>query len=253
MGKFAKADATGVCATAGPGGGPHTHPISDVTNLQTTLDGKAASSHSHVIGDVTNLQSSLDGKASSSHTHNATDVNAGTLAFARLPAIHDTLMKPAFFNHANLTTVTAFATNTSYFVYLGRVATAITTLDVRCRVTAAAATITWAEVGVFTGTPVLAGNPSLTRRGFTNVATTFNSTGLKSTTVALTGVSAGDELWLAFGSQATTPFQVRGGLADDLQSGWYASVAGRISTLSVPVSVTLASATLVPPWCSAKL
>lgn len=55
--------------TGESGGGPHTHPISEVVNLQTTLDGKALSSHSHPISDVTNLQSSLDGKAASSHTH----------------------------------------------------------------------------------------------------------------------------------------------------------------------------------------
>lgn len=28
-------------------GGPHTHPISDITNLQSSLDGKAASGHTH--------------------------------------------------------------------------------------------------------------------------------------------------------------------------------------------------------------
>jgi len=33
----------------------HTHPISDVTNLQTELDGKADVSHTHVIADVTDL------------------------------------------------------------------------------------------------------------------------------------------------------------------------------------------------------
>jgi hypothetical protein len=40
----------------------HSHAISDVTGLQTALDGKAASSHSHAISDVTNLQTSLDAK-----------------------------------------------------------------------------------------------------------------------------------------------------------------------------------------------
>jgi hypothetical protein len=44
----------------------HTHAISNVTNLQTSLDGKAASSHSHAISDVTNLQTTLDGKATPS-------------------------------------------------------------------------------------------------------------------------------------------------------------------------------------------
>jgi len=77
----------------------HTHTISNVTNLQTTLNNKAntsdlssvalsnsyndlddvpstftPSSHSHAISDVTNLQTTLDGKASSTHTHTISDV-----------------------------------------------------------------------------------------------------------------------------------------------------------------------------------
>lgn len=47
----------------------HNHPISEVTNLQTALDGKANSSHNHAISDITNLQITLDGKASVNHTH----------------------------------------------------------------------------------------------------------------------------------------------------------------------------------------
>ena len=61
---------------AGKADKSHTHAVSDVTNLQTNLsniqtqiDGKAASSHSHSISNVSNLQSILDGKSSSSHTH----------------------------------------------------------------------------------------------------------------------------------------------------------------------------------------
>ena len=62
----------------------HTHSISDVTGLQTALDGKAASSHTHSISDVTGLQTALDGKASSSHTHAASDITSGTLDIARI-------------------------------------------------------------------------------------------------------------------------------------------------------------------------
>ena len=40
----------------------HTHPISDITGLQTALDGKAASVHTHTIDNVTGLQTALDGK-----------------------------------------------------------------------------------------------------------------------------------------------------------------------------------------------
>lgn len=52
----------------------HGHAISDVTGLQTALDGKAATSHTHAIADVTGLQTALDGKAATSHSHSISDV-----------------------------------------------------------------------------------------------------------------------------------------------------------------------------------
>ena len=48
--------------------------IADIASLQSTLDGKAATSHGHIIGDVTGLQTALDGKAATSHTHIIGDV-----------------------------------------------------------------------------------------------------------------------------------------------------------------------------------
>ena len=62
----------------------HTHAISDVTGLQTALDGKASTTHTHAISDVTGLQTALDGKASTTHTHAAGDITSGTIATARL-------------------------------------------------------------------------------------------------------------------------------------------------------------------------
>ena len=56
----------------------HSHAISDVTSLQSALDGKAAASHSHAISDVTNLQTTLDGKAASTHSHAVGDLPTGT-------------------------------------------------------------------------------------------------------------------------------------------------------------------------------
>ena len=40
----------------------HTHTISNITGLQTTLEGKASTTHSHVISDIVNLQTTLDSK-----------------------------------------------------------------------------------------------------------------------------------------------------------------------------------------------
>ena len=42
---------------------------SEISGLQTALDGKANSSHTHTISQITNLQSTLNGKANASHSH----------------------------------------------------------------------------------------------------------------------------------------------------------------------------------------
>ena len=56
----------------------HTHTISDITNLQTSLDNKANVNHTHTISDITNLQTSLDNKANVNHTHSNYAVNNHT-------------------------------------------------------------------------------------------------------------------------------------------------------------------------------
>lgn len=61
----------------------HSHAISDITSLQTTLDGKAASSHSHTIANITGLQTALDGKATAAQgTNGQTAYNWGNHASA---------------------------------------------------------------------------------------------------------------------------------------------------------------------------
>lgn len=78
-------------ALDGKAASSHTHTIANTTGLQAALDGKAASTHSHAISDVTGLQTALDGKqaagsyAAASHTHAAADVTSGTLDIARIP------------------------------------------------------------------------------------------------------------------------------------------------------------------------
>ncbi len=164
---------------------------------------------------------------------------------------------PVFFtphglHAANLTAVTAITSTNSYFEYIGVAAKPYTTCTVLQNVTTAAATITWAEVAIFRGTPVLNGNASLTRLGYTSVSGTYNSTGRKSTAVTLTGAFTGDNLWVAWGSQATTAFQVRGMLADDLQSGVFQTATIRPSLASSPQATTLGGATAVPGWVMVK-
>lgn len=46
----------------------HSHPISEVTGLQSALDGKAAASHTHTMGQVTGLDAALNGKTNGAYT-----------------------------------------------------------------------------------------------------------------------------------------------------------------------------------------
>ena len=46
---------------------------------------RAASSHSHDVSDVTDLQTTLDGKAASSHTHSYLPLSGGTMTGVLYP------------------------------------------------------------------------------------------------------------------------------------------------------------------------
>src|SRR5689334_22659642 len=52
----------------------HTHGVSDVVGLQSTLDSKANTNHTHSISGVNGLQTALDGKAQIAHSHAVTDI-----------------------------------------------------------------------------------------------------------------------------------------------------------------------------------
>jgi len=133
--------------------------------------------------------------------------------------------------------------NSSYFVYVGPAPYTFTTCNILAKVTTLVATITWAEIGVFTGTFVGNSAAILTRVGFTDVSAIYNTTGIKRTAVTTTGILPGDDLWIAYGSQATTPFVLRGNVADDTQCGVFQSKAAtRISTVAASTSMGVEAA-----------
>lgn len=152
---------------------------------------------------------------------------------------------------ANLTAVKTLTSNSTFAYYMGPAPLAYSSITLRYRVTTAAATITWAEVGIaYSDGPVtIAGAATLTRLGYTDTSATVNSTGQKSTAVSVSGVVPGMHLWALFGAQATTAEIVRGALADDLQSGFFQSRATtRPSTMGAATVFAVEGATTVPVW-----
>lgn len=153
----------------------------------------------------------------------------------------------------NASSTLTLTSNSSWFVHVGRIVSEITTLDMMFNVTTAITSAIWAEVGVFKGVVNYNGNASLSRVGFTDVSTVINSTGIKKVTVALSGITAGDDLWLAIGNQnsGTTPI-VRSTVADELGQGVFQTLVGRISTAAIPVMTTIGGTGTAIPWITAK-
>lgn len=71
----------------------HTHSVSDVPGLQTTLDGKASASHTHPVSQVSGLQAALDGKSDTGHGHSMEQVSGLSTALAGKSAVGHTHTK----------------------------------------------------------------------------------------------------------------------------------------------------------------
>jgi hypothetical protein len=152
-----------------------------------------------------------------------------------------TITQPTYQTTANLTTNKIIYTGSTHALYLGKAPYSIDGIRVSYNVTTAAATITWAELGLAIGTPVLTGNPTLTPVGYANVSDIVNSTGVKVTPIYITApyyVQDTDHLWLLIGNQATTECQVKAAsITDNVSMGFYAS------NTSTRPSLTLGTAT----------
>lgn len=57
----------------------------DAAGIPVALTAVTPAPHAHAVADVTGLQASLDGKAATVHTHNGADITTGTVNIARLP------------------------------------------------------------------------------------------------------------------------------------------------------------------------
>jgi len=162
------------------------------------------------------------------------------------------LMAPHFAT-ANLTSTKTITSTNTFAVYVGKAPRALSSIQLRYRVTTAAATITWAEVAIAKGPVVVGGNPILTVVGFADVSAVINSTGQKTTTVSVSSgqsIEAADDLWLLVGNQATTAAVLRAqSIADDIQVGLQGSGVMRPSlNVGSAFTFTIESATTLAAW-----
>lgn len=157
------------------------------------------------------------------------------------------------FATANATSTKTITSGSTFALYMGKAPRALTQVLMRSRVTTAMATITWGEVAVATGVPVLNGNPTLTAVGFLDVSAVFNGTGTFNTTIPVSAgqyINEGDDIWILIGNSATTACVMRAqSIADDVQGGFQASATFRPSTnIGTPTSFTVETNTALAAW-----
>ena len=179
----------------------------------------------------------------------------GVVITSPLVAATSSVLGNPLFASANLTATKTITNNSTFAVYSGRAPRALTSVQLRNRVTTAMATITWGEVAVAKGAIVVGGNPSLTVVGWADVSGTFNSLGQKTTTINVSAgqvINEGDDLWTLIGNSATTACVVRAqSIADDLQVGVQGSLATRPSlNVGNAQTYTIESATALAAWCA---
>ena len=128
---------------------------------------------------------------------------------------------PPGFQAGNTTTTTSAANGQANAIYLGQAPDDLRVITVRMLVDTAVSTTTWAELAICTSLEAPFGSTDLILEGYTAVGATFNTTGTKDTEIAV-DIARDAHVWLVYGSQAGTAFQVRGGLGDPLTTGRHA-------------------------------
>lgn len=156
---------------------------------------------------------------------------------------------PPGFQAGDVVTVTTAVSNRTQARYLGQAPADLIAITIRMDVTTAYVAGTWAEVGIGTSLDMTLGaSADISLSGFVSVATTFNSTGIKDTEIAV-NISRGQHVWLLWGSQGGTTYAVRGGLADIFSTGiTQLATTTQPSTMADPTSFTVSSNASTSPW-----
>lgn len=143
-------------------------------------------------------------------------------------------------------------------LYMGRAPQELTEIDIAWGQTAGG-TITYAEMGIATGTMVPMSTPSLVLRGYVDAATNWGSSGNRVMTVPVTGtaIAAGEDIWACYSVSfsAGAPTIAVSNVSDRLDSGAIVRRnSTRISTnLNTSPLAFVLDASATPPWIAFAL
>jgi hypothetical protein len=162
-------------------------------------------------------------------------------AYYKLPG---TIRMPEGFGSNSVSVTQALANTNAYCVYLGTAERAFSSIRLRYAITTIlGATITWAELAIYKGTPTIGSGTTMTRMGFTDTSGVWNSIGSKTTTVTVSDMAIGDDLWAVFSTSSSnvTPMAVRAGAVDDIGTGFFQIVTNARPSTNSSIAGTISS------------
>jgi hypothetical protein len=151
----------------------------------------------------------------------------------------------------NTTTALTLVSGTDYIVYLGEADRNYGTIKMQYNVTNSPTVITWSEIAIYKGSPTINSTTNiLTFCGYADVSAVVNSTGNKTTTINVTGITINDDIFAVFGSVHTGTYNLRAGLADDLGTGFFSTATGSLRPSTNPTITGTTDSTTASVWCA---
>jgi hypothetical protein len=157
---------------------------------------------------------------------------------------------PPTFKPINITTTLTCTSGTDFAEYLGRADRSYTSIKLRFNNTQAPTSVTWAEIAIYKSLISLASATTVMEFcGYKDVTSDITTTGNKTITIPVSGITQNDDLFVVFGIvEAGTDWTVRAGLVDSFVSGAMGTVTGSLRP-STNSSLTITnSATPAMPW-----
>jgi hypothetical protein len=152
----------------------------------------------------------------------------GSKKFLSIRGVNNAIRRMPALRPSGLTGTLSLTTGTTFITYMGKADKAYTSITFQFKVTTLASTITWAEAGVVTNNRFIELG-FYERKGYTDISAVVNTTGLKTVTVPVSGINAGDELCFTLGISATVTAVVRTCLITDEYARYLQSVVARLS------------------------
>lgn len=192
--------------------------------------------------------SSLDSGDSMQFTHDRGWRTFGSQGQERVLGMNDApgeLRFPPNLKPINVTDILTCTSGTDFGFYLGKADRPYSNIKVRYNVTNAPTPTTYAEIAIFKTFIKLASATTVVNFcGFADVSAVINSTGLKTTTINVTGITENDDLFVVFGTVHTGTFSLRSGVIDGISTGSVGTVAGSLRP-STNTSLTLTTSAAI--------